>query len=309
MEHTKRIQAPISSIRPDMVKSKPMSMMPPQKVMPAQFPPAAQPVTAKPIAKPNAKVEMCEKHKQYKVAYEPISGQQMCNQCLFEMQSVKTETVQEPQKMFTALITRDLKRKFDKEYKQYKDSLCDVAEVDPTNVKTLMVNQVTDFFANVRNQVTVVRTEIKERVKTSKALTDLEVLISQNEEYMGPNAGLDLAKEKDLFDQKLARGRYATVVKRQEYYNSVIKILKDASDHMQKTLKDANNLLARVVQCDPELNLKAGLITQQIVTDHIKIDFADQEMAEAAPNENMAVDEEMMTTHNEMSMLSQVQPA
>lgn len=42
--------------------------------------------------------------------------------------------------MFTALITRDLKRKFDKEYKTYKDGLCDVAEVDPDNVKKLMIS-------------------------------------------------------------------------------------------------------------------------------------------------------------------------
>ena len=121
----------------------------------------------------------------------------MCNQCLFELQTVKTEAFQEPQRMFTALITRDLKRKFDREYKQYKDSLCDVAEVDPGNVKKLIVTQVHDFFTNVRNQVKQVRAEINGRVKSSQALIDLEVLIAQNEEYMGPNAGLDLAKEKD----------------------------------------------------------------------------------------------------------------
>ena len=82
---------------------------------------------------------------------------------------------------------------------------------------------------------------------------------------MGPNAGVDLAREKDLFDQKLAKGRYATVVKRQEYYNSIIKILDEANSHMQSTLKEANDLLFRVVQCDPELNDKVSKITDLIV--------------------------------------------
>ena len=52
--------------------------------------------------------------------------------------------------LFTALITRDLKRKFDREYKAYKDGLCDVAEVEPDNVKELMMFQANEFFANVK---------------------------------------------------------------------------------------------------------------------------------------------------------------
>lgn len=199
----------------------------------------------------------------------------MSNQFLFELQRVKTESTAEPQPMFIALITRDLKRKFDSQYMQYKDSLCDVAEVDPKNVKALMFTQVQDFFTNVRTHVKQVRHEINSRVKSSKALTDLEILIAHNEEYMGANAGVDLTREKEQFDQKLARGRYASVVKRQEYYNSVIKILDEASAHMQETLNEANSLLSRVVQCDPELEIKAGQITQMIVTDSIKIDVAD----------------------------------
>ena len=92
-------------------------------------------------------------------------------------------------------------------------------------------------------------------------MQDLENLISQNEEYFGPNAGLDLAKEKDQFDQKLARGRYATVVKRQDYYNSVIKIVEQANTHMNQTLTEAQELLKRVIQCDPDMVKKSGAIT------------------------------------------------
>ena len=258
-----------------MVKPKATPQKIAQPVMPVMKP--ATSFNAVKTIKPHqhAMVELCEKHKQYKVAYEPHSGQQMCNQCLFEIQAVKAENAGEPQKMFTALITRDLKKKFDQQYKTYKDSLCDVAEVDPENVKKLMISQVKEFFATVRGQVKFVRSDIGQRVKTSQALVDLERLIAQNEEYFGPNAGFDLAREKDQFDQKLARGRFATVVKRQEYYNSIIKILDEANNHMQQTLKEANDLLFRVVQCDPELKTKAERITMQIIDDHIRIDTED----------------------------------
>jgi len=56
--------------------------------------------------------------------------------------------------MFTALITRDLKHKFDGLYKQYKDGLDDVAEVDSKNVKEILTQQTIEFFAEIRKQVT-----------------------------------------------------------------------------------------------------------------------------------------------------------
>ena len=39
------------------------------------------------------------------------------------------------QAMFTALMTREIKNNFDSLYKTYKENLCEVAEVDPQNVK------------------------------------------------------------------------------------------------------------------------------------------------------------------------------
>lgn len=92
MEH-KRVQAPLSTIRPEMVKPKPT----PQKVAQPIIKPAAPVSSVKTIRlHHHDKLELCEKHKQYKVAYEPVSGQQMCNQCLFEIQAVKAESQGEP---------------------------------------------------------------------------------------------------------------------------------------------------------------------------------------------------------------------
>lgn len=68
----KRVQAPLTNIRPEMVKPKPSAQTPaqtPQK----NLQPAAKPVNSIKIHA-HAKVEICEKHKMYKVAYEHVSG-------------------------------------------------------------------------------------------------------------------------------------------------------------------------------------------------------------------------------------------
>ena len=49
--------------------------------------------------------------------------------------------------MFTALITKELKQKFDSLYKTYKEGLCDIAEIDHHNVKELLLEQAKEFFA------------------------------------------------------------------------------------------------------------------------------------------------------------------
>ena len=54
-------------------------------------------------------------------------------------------------------MTRELKSKFDNLYKGYKDSLCDVAEIDHNNVKQLLVDQANTFFASVRSKVASTR--------------------------------------------------------------------------------------------------------------------------------------------------------
>lgn len=93
------------------------------------------------------------KHKAYKIAYDAATESLVCNQCLFEQQlaahhhnsgttdEVKLESAAEYNQshLFTALITRELKTKFDELYRNYKDGLCDVAEIDHANVREMLL--------------------------------------------------------------------------------------------------------------------------------------------------------------------------
>lgn len=77
---------------------------------------------------------------------------------------------------------------------------------------------------------------------------------------------------------------------------------------MNQTFTEAQDLLKRVIQCDPDMVKKSGAITQMIAEDSIKIDVVDQVMTEEA----IQADDEVIqicTQVNDLSMLScQVQP-
>ena len=104
------------------------------------------------------------------------------------------------QAMFTALMTREIKNNFDSLYKTYKDNLCEVSEVDPQNVKQQLIQQTQEFFANLRKQTSGVKQIVRNKVKDSQNLKDLENLIESNQEYFGETAGAEIDREKLKFD-------------------------------------------------------------------------------------------------------------
>ena len=79
--------------------------------------------------------------------------------------------------MFTAIITRDVKKKYDQAYKNYKENLCDTSEIEVSNVKEQMLTQVSEYFSRVRSQVTQLRTEVNQRITESSCLKELESLL------------------------------------------------------------------------------------------------------------------------------------
>ena len=131
------------------------------------------------------------------------------------------------------------------------------------------------------------RTEVNQRVKESTSLKELETLIEQNQDYFGENPGADLVKEKQKFDEKLEKGRFATIVKRQQYYKDLIASLEKADTHMKKTIEDATSLMNRVVVVDQEVELKTETITKSIIDDTIMFDLEEKQV-ESRKEQEMA---------------------
>ena len=100
----------------------------------------------------------------------------------------------------------------------------------------------------------------------------LEDLIEKNSEYFGETAGAGLAHEKDEFDKKVEKGRYASVVKNQEFYKELIETLDKADQHMKQTMQEATDLLHRVIQVSPDAEETARKLAEQIVTETMDFD-------------------------------------
>ena len=79
--------------------------------------------------------------------------------------------------MFTAIITREVKKKYDQAYKNYKENLCDTSEIEVANVKEQMISQVTEYFKSIRSQVQTLRTQVNQRITQSTCLKELETLL------------------------------------------------------------------------------------------------------------------------------------
>ena len=71
---------------------------------------------------------------QQAVAFDPVTGQQISNQQLFSQRHQQPH----PQ-MFTALVTRDLKKKFDGVYTDYKLNRDNVSDIKPSRVQSHLV--------------------------------------------------------------------------------------------------------------------------------------------------------------------------
>ena len=87
-----------------------------------------------------------------------------------------------------------------------------------------------------------------------------------------------LAKEKVEFDQKIAKGRYASLCKNQTFYREVIGTLDKADQHMKKTIQEASDLLSRVVQVNPEADSTARTLTQKIVEESMGFDLTENQV-------------------------------
>ena len=54
-------------------------------------------------------------------------------------------------------------------------------------------------------------------------------------------------REKRLFDEKIGKGRFAYLVKRQEFYQELFQSLDKNSDKMKQTINKSNEQLSRVL--------------------------------------------------------------
>lgn len=112
------------------------------------------------------------------------------------------------------------------------------------------------------------------RIKNSDSLRELEKICEQNKEFIpdGSQKQDQFEKEKKIFDEKIGKGRFAYLVKRQEFYRDLIESLESSSARMKQTLTHSADQVNRVVQMKTDEDLVARKLSQ-IVQDSITVDM------------------------------------
>jgi len=83
-------------------------------------------------------------------------------------------------------------------------------------------------------------------IRKSDSLKQLDNLLETNQQFFAENADAEFAKEKQVFDMKCNKGRFAYIVRRRESYKGMIDSLNQADQHMKQVIEQATNLRERV---------------------------------------------------------------
>ena len=117
------------------------------------------------------------------------------------------------------------------------------------------------------------------KIKNSESLRQLEKILDGSKEYFsvagepGSQAKQDqFEKEKMLFDQKIQNGRFASVIKRQEFYKQLLDSLDTNCSKMKQTIDLSSHQIQRVLKLQANESYINDQLTQ-IVTDCIDIDL------------------------------------
>ena len=152
---------------------------------------------------------------------------------------------------FTALVSKQLKGEFQQTFQDYKDNRSKVDQVDPNIVKQRAAITVQRFFANLMTEVKALQSQVNNKIKTSESLKELEHILESNQELF-PNKNTSQVDafelEKKKFDEKISKGRFAYLVKRQEFYEQLITSLDTNSNRMKQTVEASSEQINKVLK-------------------------------------------------------------
>ena len=193
------------------------------------------------------------------------NGELVCNSTIYEkkLQSVK----------FVALVSKELKAEFANKYADYKNCRNAVHGVDPNLVKQRATIMVKSYFSTLLQRVHNLQQEVMQRIRNSESLRELEKKWEQNKQFIpdGSQKQDQFEKEKKIFDEKIGKGRFAYLVKRQEFYKDLIESLESSSAKMKNLQHTSQEQVQRVLQLKTDEQLVKTKL-RQIVHDSITVD-------------------------------------
>ena len=90
-------------------------------------------------------------------------------------------------------------------------------------------------------------------------------------------------REKRIFDEKIGKGRFAYLVKRQDFYQDLIQSLDKSSEKMKQTIEKSQEQMSRVLKLRAnEQDVRNKL--NQIVSECIDVDMASCNAIQSSPS-------------------------
>ena len=219
------------------------------------------------------------------VGFEKDTNKLVTLRDLYESAKVKSESGV----MFTPLITKQLKRRFDTAYASYKESRGDIAEIEPQYVRELLQNKCTEFFNELRYQVKTSQEQCTERIRKSQTLLELDQLFDKNKTYFDTQTGQGFDLHKDKFDDKISRFRFSSVIKNKSFYEELIQKIDQTRESMDGLYQNIQDVESRVVQVQDQtsdfLQLKVG----ELISDSLKFDVCSQELVGYRPDKEVEI--------------------
>lgn len=175
--------------------------------------------------------EICLKHNETNVGFNEKTKEIFCNTCIFERKVNELK--------FTAIVVKEIKDRFTKEFQKYKESMNQMGDADPQLVKNQIRTSVTEFFVDLKSKVQQMQKNVMQKIQNTESLRNLEKVLEGSKEFLhlDQNQKPDhFEREKKIFDEKINKGRFAYVVKRKEFYKNLIESLDKSRIKMKETI-------------------------------------------------------------------------
>jgi CRISPR/Cas system Type II protein with McrA/HNH and RuvC-like nuclease domain len=130
-----------------------------------------------------------------------------------------------------------------------------------------------EYFQGLKAKVRELQANVMENIKQSENLRNLELTLEKSKEFiqLDPSLPDHFEREKQIFDEKLKKGRYAFVVKKRDFYNNLIENLEKSRQKINVTIDKSIEYQERVLRVNDDPQFLQQKITE-IVQDCVIID-------------------------------------
>jgi len=218
--------------------------------------------------------EKCDKHGNVRAAVDPITGDTLCNMCLFDRRHLKNED--SLRETFTAIATKQIKRKFDQAFQSAINAKCEFDELQWMKLNAR--EKVKDFFQGLRKEFQCQKEMVQMQIDESEALRELKEQLEKYSWIMEQRKGEEYEKEWELVMGKIERGRFAYLARREQAYKAMIEAVANANQEMKVFAEEVSEKLGRVFR---EKEGAMGYLKEELkslVASNIKVDDEEMEL-------------------------------